>query len=328
MRRILVTGGAGYIGSHACKALKDKGFTPITFDNLSTGWMDSVKFGPFEKGDLLSKAQIENVLKKWKPDAVMHFAALSEVATSVKFPGLYWRNNVLGSLNLVEAMVKANCNNLVFSSTCSIYGENDSVFVNEDSPTNPINPYAASKRAIEDILSSFVKSTELRVIRFRYFNVSGADPEGEIGEFHRPETSLIPLILASIFSESGTIEIFGNDYPTPDGTCIRDFIHVEDLVHAHLLGLESLISGSTKDSVFNLGNGNGFSVKEVINCCLRVSNKKVPIIIKDRRAGDPSAIVSGSEKAKIELGWSCKYPKMDDIVLHSWNWIKNGNYQQ
>jgi len=325
---ILVTGGAGYIGSHACKALKNRGVNPVTFDSLITGWKDSVKFGPFVKGDLLDPRSIEQVFSEWKPKAVMHFAALSEVATSVNTPELYWRNNVLGSLNLLEAMLKANCHHLVFSSTCSIYGENDSVMVNEDSPTNPLNPYAASKRAVEDMISGIVAATELKVIRFRYFNVSGADPEGQIGEFHRPETSLIPLVLENIKAVSGQIEIFGDDYPTADGTCIRDYIHVEDLVHAHILGLNALFAGSKKDEVYNLGNGNGFSVKEVINCCLRVTNKQVPVIIKSRRAGDASAIVSGSEKAKLELGWRCQYPEIDNIVSHTWNWIKHGAYQK
>ncbi len=328
MDNILVTGGAGYIGSHACKKLRKMGYNPITFDSLVTGWKDAVQFGPFEKGDLLKPDDLDRVFTTWQPKAVLHFAALSEVGTSVKVPGLYWRNNVIGSLNLLEAMVRAKCSKLVFSSTCSIYGENDKILVQEDTPTNPLNPYAASKRAVEDMIGGFVNAKGINVIRFRYFNVAGADPKGRIGEFHRPETHLIPLVLENIKSENGFIEIFGNEYPTPDGTCIRDFIHVEDLVDAHYLGLMSLLASARKDEVFNLGNGNGYSVREVVNCCLKVSNRKIPVVVKCHRPGDASAIISGSNKANLVLGWKCKHPEIEKIVADSWNWVLNGSYNQ
>ena len=323
-----MTGGAGYIGSHACKKLGQMGYNPITFDNLETGWRDAVQFGPFEKGDLLNPEDLNRVFSIWNPKAVMHFAALSEVETSVKKPELYWKNNVIGSFNLLEAMLRANCNKLIFSSTCSIYGENDKVIVQEDTPTNPVNPYAATKKATEDMISDYVVTSGIKVIRFRYFNVAGAAPQGNIGEFHRPETHLIPSVLEKIKSETGCIEIYCDDYGTPDGTCIRDFIHVEDLVDAHFLGLVNILTANRKDEVYNLGNGNGYSVKDIIQCCFSICKKELPVVIKDRRPGDASTIISGSKKANLELGWRCKFPEIEKIVADSWNWIQKGSYNQ
>ena len=328
MDNILITGGAGYIGSHASKNLKQGGYNPITFDNLVTGWRDAVQFGPFVKGDLLFQEDLDRVFANWNPIAVMHFASLSEVGNSCLNPEIYWRNNVVGSLNLLQSMVKANCQYLVFSSTCSIYGENNEMVVNEDTPTNPINPYAASKRAIEDMITGFVEVHGLKVIRFRYFNVAGSDPEGKIGEFHRPETHLIPTVLETIKAEKGSIEIFGDDYPTADGTCIRDYIHVEDIVQAHILGLENLLGGCRGGGVYNLGNGKGYSVREVINSCLKITNKSVPVEVRNRRLGDVSSITNGSNKATLELGWKCQYPEINKIVKDAWNWAKYGSYKQ
>lgn len=216
MDRVLVTGGAGYIGSHACKALSRAGFEPVTFDNLSTGWADAVKFGPLEDGNLLDRARIDTVFAKHQPIAVMHFAALSQVGDSMKDPGLYWRENVTGALNLIEAAVAADCKRFVFSSTCATYGDQDGVVLDEDSGQIPINAYGASKQAIEQILSNFEATYDLQHVIFRYFNVAGADPDGEIGEFHRPETHLIPLILQAIDGQRPALTVFGTDYPTPD----------------------------------------------------------------------------------------------------------------
>lgn len=229
MTTILVTGGAGYIGSHACKALKTAGFTPVVFDNLSTGWKDSVKFGPFEQGDLTDRARLDEVFQRWQPKAVLHFAALSQVGEAMAKPGLYWRNNVSGSLTLIEAAVAAGCMDFVFSSTCATYGEHDNVVLDEDTPQEPLNAYGASKRAVEDILRDFEAAFGLRHVIFRYFNVAGADPEGEIGEHHRPETHLIPVMLEAVDGLRPGLTINGTDYDTPDGTCIRDYVHVATL---------------------------------------------------------------------------------------------------
>ena len=239
-QKVLVTGGAGYIGSHACKVLQQSGFIPVTFDNLVTGWRDAVKFGPFEQGDLLNKSDIDQVFEKHSPVAVMHFAALSQVGESMQKPGLYWQNNVMGSLNLIQAAVDNGCMDFVFSSTCATYGDQDGVVLDEDSMQYPVNAYGASKRAVENILADYQATYGLNQVIFRYFNVAGADPEAEIGEFHQPETHLIPLILDAVDGKRDPLTIFGTDYDTPDGTCIRDYVHVCDLVEAHVLGLKWL----------------------------------------------------------------------------------------
>ena len=291
MDTVLVTGGAGYIGSHACKALKCAGFLPVTFDSLVTGWEDAVRFGPLEKGDLLDRERIKQAIRAWSPVAVLHFAALSLVSESVRNPALYWRNNVAGTLNLTEAMIEAGCLRMVFSSTCSIYGETDGLPVTENSPEMPGNPYAVTKRASEDMILSFRVSRGLESIRFRYFNVSGADPDCEIGEHHRPETHLVPLVLNAITEEGGQVEVFGTDYPTPDGTCIRDYIHVSDLVNAHVLGLKRLLH--TNDSqLYNLGAGRGHSVQEVIRECKQITEREVPVKVSARRPGDVSWVIT------------------------------------
>jgi len=301
MKHVLVTGGAGYIGSHACKALRAAGFVPVTFDNLMTGWQDAVKFGPFVQGDLLDRATLDAVFAQYAPVAVMHFAALSQVGESMQQPGLYWRNNVLGSLNLIEAAVAAGCLEFVFSSTCATYGDQDNVVLDENSAQHPINAYGASKRAIEDILHDFEAAYGLRHVIFRYFNVAGADPEGEVGEFHQPETHLIPLMLDAIDGKRAALTVFGTDYDTPDGTCVRDYVHVCDLVDAHVLGLRWLADGKGS-RVFNLGTGTGFSVREVIDHSAGVTNRVVPVVEGPRRAGDCTKLVSGSVRAEQELG--------------------------
>lgn len=327
MTNVLVTGGAGYIGSHACKALRDAGFTPVTYDNLETGWADAVKFGPFEQGDLLDRARIDEVFAKHKPAAVMHFAALSQVGESMKLPGKYWRNNVLGSLNLIEAAVEAGCLDFVFSSTCATYGEQDGVTLDENCTQAPINAYGASKRAIEDMLHDFEASNGLRHVIFRYFNVAGADPEAEVGEFHQPETHLVPIMLEAIDGKRPALTIFGTDYDTPDGTCIRDYVHVCDLVDAHVLGVQWLKDGKGS-RVFNLGTGTGFSVREVIDQSRAVTNKAVPYEEGPRRAGDCTKLVSGSVRAVEELGWAPKRSTMQLMIEDAWRWHKTGHYER
>jgi len=325
--KILVTGGAGYIGSHACKALKVDGFTPVTFDNLETGWQDAVKFGPFEQGDLLDRARLDEVFAKHKPAAVMHFAALSQVGESMDVPGKYWRNNVLGSLCLIEAAVDAGCLNFVFSSTCATYGEHDNVVLDEDTPQKPINAYGASKQAIEEILEHFGASNGLNSVIFRYFNVAGADEEGEVGEFHQPETHLVPLMLDAIEGKRDALTIFGTDYDTPDGTCIRDYVHVMDLVDAHILGLQWLQDGKPS-RVFNLGTGDGFSVRQVIDHSNAVTNREVPYVEGPRRAGDCTKLVSGSERALTELGWNPKRSTLKQMITDAWRWHQSGHYEK
>ncbi len=327
MTNILVTGGAGYIGSHACKALAQSGYTPVTYDNLITGWQDAVKFGPFEQGDLLDRARLDEVFAKYKPAAVMHFAALSQVGEAMSEPGRYWTNNVAGSLSLIEAAVAAGCLNFVFSSTCATYGEHDNVVLDEDTPQEPLNAYGASKRAIEDILRDFQAAHGLNHVIFRYFNVAGADPEGEVGEFHRPETHLVPLMLDAIDGKRAGLTVFGTDYDTPDGTCIRDYVHVCDLVDAHVLGLNWLEQGKGS-RVFNLGTGSGFSVMEVIGHSKAVTNREVPYSIGPRRAGDCTKLVSGSVRAGEELGWTPKRSTLETMIGDAWRWHQNGNYEK
>jgi UDP-glucose 4-epimerase len=324
--RVLVTGGAGYIGAHACKVLKRAGFEPVAFDNLSTGWSDAVRYGPLVKADLADRAALDRAFAEHRPVAVMHFAALSLVGESMTDPGKYWRANVLGALNLVEAAVAAECRNFVFSSTCATYGDQDGVLLDENSPQYPINAYGASKRAIEDILANFNASHGLRHVAFRYFNVAGADPDGEIGEQHRPETHLVPLVLETIDGKRDKLTVYGTDYPTRDGTCVRDYVHVMDLAEAHVLGLRWLLDGKPS-RVFNLGSGRGFSVREVLDHARVVTNREVPVEIGARRAGDAASLVSGSERAKEELGWEPTRSTMPQMITDAWRWSRGEGYE-
>lgn len=325
--RVLVTGGAGYIGAHACKALARAGFEPVAFDNLSTGWREAVKFGPLFEGDLMDRAAVDAAFDLYQPVAVMHFAALSLVGESMKDPGRYWRVNVGGSLNLIEAAVAAGCSQFVFSSTCATYGDQDGVILNEDTPQRPINAYGASKQAIEEILQNFGASHGLRHVIFRYFNVAGADPEGEIGEQHVPETHLIPLMLDAIEGRRPALTLFGTDYPTPDGTCVRDYVHVSDLVAAHVLGLRWLIDGRP-NRVFCLGSGSGFSVREVVEASRAVTNREVPLVVGPRRPGDAAALVSGSVRAVEELGWAPERSSLPQMIADALAWSKKPAFQR
>ncbi|WP_395543324.1 UDP-glucose 4-epimerase GalE [Neotabrizicola sp. sgz301269] len=325
--KVLVTGGAGYIGSHACKALARAGFTPVAFDNLSTGWAEAVKFGPLAQGDLMDRASIDAALAEHRPVAVMHFAALSLVGESMKDPGLYWRVNVGGALNLIEACCTAGVKNFVFSSTCATYGDQDGVVLDEDTPQRPINAYGGSKRAIEDMLRDYRASHGLNHVIFRYFNVAGADPEGELGEQHHPETHLIPLMLEAVAGKRPALTVFGSDYATRDGTCVRDYVHVTDLTEAHVLGLRWLLDAK-ESRAFCLGSGTGFTVREVIDASRAVTNRDVPIIEGARRAGDATALISGSKRAMEELGWEPRRSTLRQMIGDAWNWAQKPEYRR
>lgn len=325
MTTVLVTGGAGYIGAHACKVLAKAGYTPVVFDNLSTGWREAVKFGPLEEGDLMDRTSIDAAIARHKPAAIMHFAALSLVGESMTDPGKYWRVNVNGALNLIEAAVDARIDKFVFSSTCATYGEQDGVLLDETTPQYPVNSYGGSKKAIEMMLRDFGDSHGLRSVIFRYFNVAGADPDGEVGELHEPETHLIPILLDAIDGRRPGLTIYGSDYATEDGTCVRDYVHVMDLVDAHVLGLKWLEDGKASD-VFNLGTGRGFSVREVIEHGKTVTNRDVPVTEGDRRAGDCAKLVSGSRKAEAELGWTPTRSTLRTMIADAWRWHQSDRY--
>ncbi|WP_112321032.1 UDP-glucose 4-epimerase GalE [Oceanibium sediminis] len=324
-RRVLVTGGAGYIGSHACKLLAEAGHTPVTYDSLVTGWEQAVKFGPLEKGDLQDRARLDQVFATHRPDAVMHFAALSDVGQSMRDPALYWRNNVGGSMTLLDAATAAGVGAFVFSSTCATYGEQDGVMLDETCVQNPINAYGGSKRAVEDMLRDYGRQSGMRHVAFRYFNVAGADPERQIGEFHRPETHLIPLALDAVRGRRDALTIFGTDYATPDGTCIRDYVHVLDLVEAHVRGLDYLMNGG-ESAVFNLGTGTGFSVREVIDAVGAVTETPVPVVEGARRPGDCTALVSGSTRATEVLGWQPHRSTLPQMISDAWGWHQMPGY--
>jgi UDP-glucose 4-epimerase len=325
VKTVLVTGGAGYIGSHACKLLAKAGHRPIAFDNLSMGWRDAVRFGPLVTGDLLDRPALDAAFAEFRPDAVMHFAAVSDVAESVRDPGKYWRNNVAGSLSLLEAMRDAGCRQLVFSSTCAIYGDQDGVVLDEEAPEAPITPYAASKRAVEEMIRAFGRGFGLEAVVFRYFNVAGADPDGEIGEEHRPETHLVPRLIQHALGRGEAVTVHGTGYPTTDGTCVRDYVHVHDLVRAHLLGLEWLAAGRGS-RLFNLGTGRGYSVREVISAARNVTEVDLTVVEGPPRPGDAAVLVSGGARAARELGWRPERSRLDEILRDAWRWHLGPGY--
>lgn len=327
MAVILVTGGAGYIGSHACKALAAAGHTPVTYDNLKNGWRDAVQFGPLEEGDLLDTDRLIDVIKKHKPDAVMHFAALIEVGVSVREPDAFWKNNVAGSMSLLDAMVATGLQKIVFSSTCAVNGDQDGVMLDESSGYAPASPYAASKFAVEHMLKDYGVAFGIRHLAFRYFNVAGADDQAQIGEHHRPETHLIPLILDAIEGKRDALSVFGQDYPTRDGTCVRDYVHVEDLAEAHVLGLDYLDSDN-RAPVLTLGTGDGFTVREVMESAAKVTGKPVPAVDAPRREGDPASLVCGSKLAGQELGWTPKRSTLERMIGDAYRWHQTGHYDK
>ena len=319
---ILVTGGAGYIGSHTVLALQDQGYQIIVLDNLIYGHRELIETFPQVKliiGDINDAPLLHSIFSTHNIAAVIHFAAYAYVWESIQNPRKYYRNNVVGSLTLLEAMVDHGINKIVFSSTCATYGIPDTVPITEDQLQNPINPYGTSKLAVEKILLDFSRAYGLKSMIFRYFNAAGADPDGRMGEDHAPETHLIPLILYTALGKRSQINIYGTDYSTPDGTCIRDYIHVSDLAQAHILGLEYLLQGGNTN-IFNLGNGNGFSVREMIETAQLVTNRPIKVLEGDRRPGDPPILVGSSAKAHRILGWQPQYPLAKDILHHAWSW--------
>jgi UDP-glucose 4-epimerase len=321
---ILVVGGAGYIGSHLNKEISEQGIKTVIFDNLSYGHEDFVKWGTFEQGDLGNIKDIRSVFRKYPIEAVMHFAAFTYVGESVEDPQKYYLNNVKNTLNLLQVMLEENVKYFVFSSTCATYGNPVEIPITEKHPQNPINPYGRGKLMVETVLKDYSNAYGLKYASLRYFNAAGADPDAEIGELHDPETHLIPLVLDVAAGKREDVKIFGTDYDTPDGTCIRDYIHVTDLAEAHILALEYLQNGGKSD-VFNLGNGNGFSVKEVIETARKITGKDIKAVEADRRPGDPPVLVGSSSKAKETLNWNPKYDELSKIIETAWKWHENLN---
>jgi UDP-arabinose 4-epimerase len=315
---ILVTGGAGYIGSHACKALAQAGYRPVVYDDLSRGHRDAVRWGPLVEGGLADQARLANTLRRFRAAAVMHFAAYAYVGESMRDPALYYRNNLAGTLLLLEAMRETRVDRIVFSSTCAVYGTPETVPIRESAPLRPINPYGETKLAIERALHWYGEAYGLRSVALRYFNAAGADPDAEIGERHDPETHLIPLVLDAALGLGGPVEIFGGDYPTPDGTAIRDYIHVSDLADAHVRAL-AFASGE-RSAAFNLGTGRGHSVREVIAAAERASGRPVPCRTATRRPGDSPILVADASRAGEHLGWRPGLSDLDSIIGTALAW--------
>lgn len=321
---VLVTGGAGYIGSHTVRKLIDNGIEVVVLDNLSRGHIEAIpEKVHFEKADLLDEKVLKNVIGKYNIDSVIHFAAFAYVGESVENPGLYYRNNVVGSFNLIKVISELGIRKFVFSSTCSIYGNPENVPISEKEPANPINPYARTKYMIENILNDFETAHGLKYAALRYFNAAGDSDDGLIGESHDPEPHLIPLVLFTALGKRDSIKIYGDDYDTSDGTCIRDYIHVNDLADAHIRALKFVEKGES--SVINLGTGNGYSVKEIVDAARRITGREIKSEITGRRAGDPAVLVADNKKAKKLLGWNHEYD-LDGILKSAWNWHKNQKY--
>lgn len=319
-KTILVTGGAGYIGSHTCKALAGAGYTPVVFDNLSAGYESFVRWGELIRGDILDTDGLAAIMREKRPLGVIHFASFIQVGESVKSPGKYYRNNTGGSLSILEAMRASGVENIVVSSTAAVYGEPKTVPIGEDSPSAPLNPYGTSKAMMERLLDDFESAYGIRSAALRYFNAAGADPEGEVGERHNPETHLIPRVFMAAAGEIPALKLFGDDYPTPDGTCIRDYIHVCDLADAHILALEQLLAGN-RGLKANLGTGHGYSVRQIIDESRRVIGKDIPYSIEPRRDGDAPSLVAKVERAKEVLGWQARHSSLENIISTAWNWF-------
>jgi UDP-glucose 4-epimerase len=312
--KIFIIGGAGYIGSHMVKTAHQAGHKVITLDNLSTGHQDAVLYGEFELCDILDTAKLDKLFKKHKPGAVMHFSAYSLVGESMTNPYKYYNNNVSGTLSLLKAMIDNDCMKFIFSSSAAIFGNPEYIPIDESHPKNPINPYGRSKLMVEEMLKDFEFAYGLKYISFRYFNAAGHDPDGELSERHDPETHLLPIIMQAANGQRDLVSIFGNDYDTNDGTCVRDYIHVNDLAEAHIKGLEYLNSNELHITEFNLGNGNGFSVKEVIQKVKDISGKDFMVIEKGRRDGDPSILIASDKKAKKFLKLKANFSKIEEII--------------
>lgn len=317
--RVLVTGGAGYIGSHMVKLLLQRGADVVTLDDLSGGHRDAVLGGRFLHGNTADRGLLDTAFGGATCDAVMHFASFIQVGESVRDPGKYYGNNVANTLVLLDAMVAHGVGRFVFSSSAAIFGEPEHTPIDEAHPKRPINPYGFSKWAVEHALADYDRAYGLKSVCLRYFNAAGADPEGQLGERHEPETHLIPLVLQAASGRLASVSVFGDDYPTPDGTCVRDYIHVVDLCQAHLLALERL-DGTGQSAAYNLGNSRGYSVKEVIETAERVTGRSIPVVRAPRREGDPAVLVADSTRAISELGWRPQYSDLETIVRHAWNW--------
>jgi len=316
--KILVVGGAGYIGSHMVQRLGDEGAQVTTLDNLVSGHRDAVLGGEFVAGDMADRALLDSLMAARKFDAVMHFASYIEVGESVRLPAKYYRNNVANTLTLLEAMQRAGIDRFIFSSTAAIFGTPQYTPIDEQHPRVPINPYGRTKLMVEDILGDYTRAYGLRAVCLRYFNAAGADPAGRLGERHDPESHLIPLALQTAAGRRSAISMFGTDYDTPDGTCIRDYVHIADLCDAHWRALQSLLEGGSS-AAYNLGNGEGFSVREVIETVRRVTGRSFVVKEEARRAGDPPRLVANAHAARTQLGWTPRYPALETIVEHAWN---------
>ncbi len=325
MGAILVCGGAGYIGSHVNKQLNKEGYETVVFDNLIYGHREAVKWGHFVQGDLANIKDIEAIFEKYDIEAVFHFAAYAYVGESITEPEKYYYNNVVNTLNLLKVMRKYGCNKIIFSSTCATYGEPEKVPITEDMPQHPINPYGVTKLTVERIFKDYENAYGLKYVVLRYFNAAGADPDGEIGESHNPETHIIPLVLDAASGKRPDVKVFGTNYATRDGSCIRDYIHVTDLAMAHLLALHYLEKGN-KSNFFNLGNTCGTSVLEIIETVKHISACDFKVIFTDRRPGDPAKLVGSNEKAQQLLGWHPVYGDIVTIIRHAWNWHENAGY--
>lgn len=320
---ILVLGGAGYIGSHGVDQLIEKGYQVVVVDNLQTGHKEAIhKEARFYQGDIRDKAFLQDIFKKEDIDGVLHFAANSLVGESMEQPLTYFNNNVYGTQVVLEVMEEFDVKKIVFSSSAATYGEAKVMPIAESAPTNPTNPYGETKLMMEKMLKWCEEAYQMNYVALRYFNVAGAKINGQIGEDHTPETHLIPLVLQTALGQRAELSIFGNDYDTPDGTCIRDYVHVQDLIAAHILALEYLEAGNPSN-IFNLGSSTGFSVQEIVEAARKITGKEIPTKVEARRAGDPSTLVAASQKAQDTLGWEPEYTTMDTIIESAWNWHVN-----
>ncbi len=319
-KTVLVTGGAGYVGSHCAKAFANAGWTVVTYDNLSRGHRDLVKWGDLIEGDILDQSFLTETLIRVRPDAVAHFAAFAYVAESMAEPAMYYRNNVVGTMNLLDAMVSAGTQQMVFSSSCATYGLSDDL-ITEDTPQHPINPYGETKKICEKMIRDYGETHQIRSAILRYFNAAGCDPDGDTGERHDPEPHVIPLAIRGAMDGTFTFNILGGDYDTPDGTCVRGYVHVSDLADAHERALDYLSTGGESD-IFNLGTGQGSSVIDLADAVSRVAGKQVPRVIADRRPGDPPVLVASADKAKRLLGWEPRHSDLETILTTAWAWFQ------
>jgi UDP-glucose-4-epimerase GalE len=317
--KILVTGGAGYVGSHTVKELARKGFEIVVYDNLSRGHRWAAKWGELVVGDLTDERRLRAVFNEHEIGAVLHFAALAYVGESVEHPRRYYENNVANTLTLLRVMLEQDVKRFIFSSTCAVYGNPNKIPLTEDHPLAPVNPYGRTKLVVETVLKDYDESYGMKHVNLRYFNAAGADPDGELGEDHDPETHLIPRVLLTALGRFKQVEVFGTDYPTKDGTCVRDYVHVTDLGAAHVLALEWLLRGRPSE-IFNLGTGQGYTVMEIVEKARQITGRSIPAATSPRRPGDPAVLLAGNEKAIKTLGWTPQYKALDEIISSAWKW--------